>query len=183
MHEDDPDKRIAELEHQLAEQKRIAELELQLAEAKGVYPRRADPPGFGGQAGSGPYQPANGELAPRSRATERNWVLRAIVLVGLPVGAVVSFITAAYVGAVFPSTVQWMNGIVCRNGYQLASKSSGYSTPSGGSGTSWTFRCVRGASWYEPNGLAVIGLQALLFMLVLCAAVAVGVGVWRLLRR
>jgi len=72
---------------------------------------------------------------------------------------------------------------VCRNGYRLASKSSGYSTPSGGSGTSWSFRCVRENSWYEANGLAVIGLQFLLFMLVMCAGVAVGVGMWRLLRK
>jgi len=34
MDQDDPEKRIAELERQLAAQKRIAELERQLAEAK-----------------------------------------------------------------------------------------------------------------------------------------------------
>jgi endonuclease/exonuclease/phosphatase (EEP) superfamily protein YafD len=34
MDQDDPEKRIAELERQLAEQKRIAELKRQLAEAK-----------------------------------------------------------------------------------------------------------------------------------------------------
>src|ERR1700752_3319409 len=36
MDQHDPEKRIAELERQLAEQKRIAELERQLAEAKGA---------------------------------------------------------------------------------------------------------------------------------------------------
>ena len=49
MYPDDPEKRIAELERQLAEQKRIAELERQLAELKGAggqvgHPEQQQPP-------------------------------------------------------------------------------------------------------------------------------------------
>jgi len=43
MDQDDPEKRIAELERQLAEQKRIAELERQLAEAKRAAGQVGDP--------------------------------------------------------------------------------------------------------------------------------------------
>lgn len=57
MDSDDPEKRIAELERQLAEQKRIAELERQLAEAKAAAdPNRAEgqsPSFFTVQTGAG----------------------------------------------------------------------------------------------------------------------------------
>lgn len=45
MDRDGADDRIAELEHQLAQQRRIAELERQLAEAKAAEPGRATAPG------------------------------------------------------------------------------------------------------------------------------------------
>jgi hypothetical protein len=43
MDQDDPEKRVAELERQLAEQKRVAELERQLAEAKAVGQGQQNP--------------------------------------------------------------------------------------------------------------------------------------------
>ncbi|MCV7195157.1 hypothetical protein [Mycobacterium angelicum] len=46
MNEDDPERRIAELERQLANQRRIAELERQLAEARAAAGQ--DEPGYGG---------------------------------------------------------------------------------------------------------------------------------------
>jgi len=103
MNQDDPEQRIAELEQQLAE-------------ARGGYPRQADPEGFGGQADSGPFEPAFWKPVPRPLATERNWVLWAIGLFGLPIGAVGCWIAAAFGSAVFPSSVQWMNGTFAATG-------------------------------------------------------------------
>ncbi len=67
MHEDDPERRIAELEHELAAQKRIAELERQLAEAKAAAGEKC----AGGQppqdtaARAGGWQDVPDEHAPR----------------------------------------------------------------------------------------------------------------------
>jgi Mycobacterium membrane protein len=188
----DPERRIAELERQLAEQKRIAELERQLADAKAA---RADPANEWRDASDGgtqgpevfTFDSSGGHgrpLAPdeTARGERRVWAFFGLVFV-LPIVAVVCFCVAGAMLTLKPSSAMWMSGIVCSSGYHLSDDSKHYSTPSGGSGITMSFRCVRGASSYHTNDFAILGLQFLLVALVLCAAAAVGVLMWRLFRK
>ncbi len=193
MDQDDAERRIAELERQLAEQKRIAELERQLADARAAD--RAEP-ATGWQDASDRGRPGPEEftfdspekhvrtLTPdeTARGDRRVWVLFGLIFV-LPIAAVVCFCVATALAALKPSSAMWTSGIVCKSGYHLSNDNKHYSTPSGGSGTTMSFRCVSGASWYHANDWAILGLQMLLIGLVLFAATAVGVLMWRLWRK
>jgi hypothetical protein len=161
MYEDDPEKRIGELERRLAEAKAQAS-EWQNASDRGMPPRE----GF-----------TQDETAGRGRGV---WVLFGLVFV-LPIVAVVCLCATTALVALKPSSAMWMSGIVCGSGYHLGNYNKHYDTPSGGSGTTMSFRCVSGKNSYHANDFAVFGLQFLLVGLVLCAAVAVGVLMWRLL--
>lgn len=185
MNLEDSEKRIAELERQLAQQKRIAELERQLAEAKAAAgeARSAGPStgvpapepvadrGLVGVGGGG--FPAAGR---RGIGADRAGAVIGLIggFVGICVGA------AAAVTAVIPSSALWMSGIVCPSGYDMAFSTSHYGYKPGQSGTSVSFQCVRGDSAYDVNDFAVFGLQFLLVVLLVC----VGGGlIWRLARR
>jgi Protein of unknown function (DUF3060) len=67
MEPDDPEKRIAELERQVAEQKRIADLERQLAEAKAAAGQHAAGQHDGGQQPAPPWAGVPGFDSPHMR--------------------------------------------------------------------------------------------------------------------
>ncbi|MGZ4577369.1 MAG: hypothetical protein ACXVX1_06550 [Mycobacterium sp.] len=181
---EDSEKRIAELERQLAQQKRIAELERQLAEAKvaagearsaGPSPpfQAVEPVAERGLVGVG-----RGGFGTPGRRIGANRAGAAIGLIGGLFGICVG--AAAAVTAVIPSSALWMGAIVCPSGYGMAFSTSHYSYKPGQSGTSVSFQCVSGDSAYDVNDFAVFGLQFLLVVLLVC----VGGGlIWRLTRR
>jgi hypothetical protein len=251
MDQDDPEKRIAELERQLAEQKRIAELEHQIAQAKVAAqgqdvpmppPQPGQPTGFkgawvsvdgggfqqvsgqgmgaalppqaaeqlaglvnnivhqaevsgqggitgrGGFAGQGGYPGqvsfGSGQTGfPRQRPRGKlgGFPLALFITVMVPVVIVCFAASHILVGAA-PSSVQWMSGIVCDSGDQLADSSRHYTTSSGGSGKNVSFQCVSGASSYPANDFAIMGLQFLVLTVVVGGAVA-AVLMWRQLRK
>jgi len=206
MDYEDPEKRIAELERQLAAQKRIAELERQLAEARAVPHEdrvaKQPPQSFDAQAIAGHHrgqgrpqdvgalagvksQPAfpgetdfGGKAGFRSQRRQR----RGIGLVAIPVIAGLWGVVAG-VNSYIPSSALWMSGIVCSSPYHLEYSTSHYSYNPAQSGTSVSFQCVNGASSYDVNDFAIVGLQVVLAVLVLCGAVAVGRLMRRLLRK
>jgi len=114
------------------------------------------------------------------RGDNRVWIFFGLVFV-LPIAAVVCLCVTTGLVTLNPSSALWMSGIVCGGGYHLANDNKHYDTPSGGSGITMSFRCVSGNNSYHANDFAIFGLQFLLVGLVLCAAVAVGVLMWRLL--
>jgi hypothetical protein len=151
MDQDDPEKRIADLERQLAEQKR-----------------------FWRDAGSGTQRPwPKQEGADQGRDGGR-------------LAAVGPFLFAALWTIAFtdhnPWSAVWMNGIVCSSGYHLAYDTR-YVTGPSGPDIITDFQCVNGAGSYVVDDLVIKGLQFLLALLVLYVAVAVGVLMWRRLRR
>jgi hypothetical protein len=179
--EEAPEKRIADLERELAQQRRIAELERQLAEAKATA---GDSPGdealqharvtvkntrvvYGGM---GSRRAAVGRQAAfRARRPQRVFGgagLGALAgLFGICVGA------AAALTAVFPATALWASAIVCRSPYHLDYSTSHYSYRPGQSGTSVSFQCVNGDAWYGVNEFALMALQSLLSGLVVSGIV------------
>jgi len=143
---DDPRERIAELERQLAEQKRINELESQLAEAKS-------------DARDDNSDVALLDRPVPGRKRSFGWMIPAL---GLCV------VLAAALTAMAPSTVLWTSGILCRAPYQLDYRRSetvvGNSHSYGSS-----FQCVSDADSHGVNQFAVMGLQLLPLVLVVCA--------------
>jgi hypothetical protein len=82
----------------------------------------------------------------------------------------------------FPSSVLWMSGLVCRNGYHLEYDVSHYSRAPGESTSTVDHACVSGENSYDVNDLMVWGLQAVAVVLVLSAIGAIGFAIWRRLR-
>ncbi len=172
----DPEKRIAELERQLAQQKRIAELERQLTEAKAV----AGGEGVVGQGvdehtlrdatirvGHSAVNPSRQDSRQRSQRKRAGSNLGTIIgIVGGGFGICIG--GAAALVAVFPSSALWTSAIVCSSPYQLAYGTSHYSYKPGQSGRIVSFQCVNGANAYAANHLAIGGLQALAIALVAC---------------
>ena len=158
MDQDDPEKRIADLEHQLAERMRGAALPPALPGTwvsvdEGGFQQVGIPGGearFGGQ---------------RPRRTV-GWTGR--VDVGTVV--VIGIVATVLVTKLIPSSALWTSGIVCNIPSHLAYSES----LSLGQATSRTFQCVSGESSYAASKLAIYALQTLVSALVLCGTVAAG---------
>jgi hypothetical protein len=80
-------------------------------------------------------------------------------------------IGAAAITAVFPSTAMWTSGLVCAGRYHLHYRRSEISIGNDHSYGS-SFRCVSDAGSYNVNQLAIIGLQVLPLVLLVCAIAA-----------
>jgi hypothetical protein len=91
-------------------------------------------------------------------------------------------VVAQLLEAFVPSSVQWMNGIVCASGYHLAPHSSSYSYGTH-SGININFQCVNGASRYDTSIWPIHAILILSMALVLCGVAAVGVLMWRQMRK
>jgi hypothetical protein len=156
MDQDDPEKRIAELEHQLAERMRGADLRPALPRTRvsvdgGGFQQVGIPRGearFGGQ---------------RPRRTV-GWTSH--VDVGTVV--VIGIVATALVTMLIPSSALWTSGIVCKTPSHLAYSES----LSLGHATGRTFQCVSGDSSYPASKLAIYALQTLVSAIVLCGTVA-----------
>ena len=167
MDQDDPEKRIADLERQLAERKRGAYLPPAL-------PRTwvsVDRGGFQ-QVGTPGDEARFGGQRPRRTV---GWTGR--VDVGTMV--VIGIIAPVLVTMLIPSSALWTSGIVCNTPSHLAYSAS----LSLGHGTSRTFQCVSGDSSYAASKLAIYALQTLVSALVLCCTVAADRLTWRLSRK
>jgi hypothetical protein len=165
MDQDDPEWRIAELERQLADAKAADRAE----------------PATGWQHASDRGRPgpeftfdSSGEHVRTFDQDEISWDDRRVWVFGLifvfPIIAVFCFRIAGGLATLLPSSAMWTSGIVCGSGYHLSNDNRHYSTPSGGSGTTMSFRCVSGNSSYHANDWAILGLQFLLVGVLLCAA-------------
>jgi len=163
MDQDDPEKRIADLEHQLAERMRGADLPPALPRTwvsvdGGGFQQVGTPgdeAGFGGQ---------------RPRHTV-GWTGR------VDVGTIVAIgiVAPVLVTMLIPSSALWTSGIVCSTPSYLAYSES----LSLGHATGRTFQCVSGDSSYAASKLAIYALQTLVSALVLCGTVAAGRLTWR----
>jgi NADPH-dependent 2,4-dienoyl-CoA reductase/sulfur reductase-like enzyme len=158
MDQDDPEKRIADLEHQLAERMRGADL-------PPAPPRTwvsVDGGGFqqvgipGGEARFGGQRP---------RRTV-GWTGR----VDVETVVVIGIVATVLVTMLIPSSALWTSGIVCN----IPSHLSYSASLSAGHATSRTFQCVSGDSSYAASKLAIYALQALVSALVLFGTVAAG---------
>jgi hypothetical protein len=168
VNQDDPEKRIVELERQLAEQKRAAESERQRNVA-----RQAGSQTHGGE--QQPWlSPAHAAAIAEDQARRRKLNTENLIgWISIVVGGLLGIwgVGLALTVAVFPSTVMWMSEIVCDIPYHLEYSAGG----------NVVFECVSDERSYrvmEP----VIGMQALLIALivfVLAVVVAVCVVVWR----
>ncbi len=129
--------------------------------------------------GLGPVgQPGFPGKPPRPRLERGDRVGAVIGAIGGGIGLCVG--GAAALTAAIPASALWMSAIVCDSQYHLTYDISGYSYRPGQSGTSVTFQCVSGAGSYDVNTFAVMGLQSLLAVLVVCT---VGCVIWRLARK
>ena len=165
MNQDDPEKRIAELEHQLAERMRGADLPPAL-------PRNwvsVDGGGFFQQVGTPGDEARFGGQRPRRTVGWTGPVdVETIVVIGIVAPVLVTLL--------IPSSALWTSGIVCNTPSHLAYSES----LSLGHATSRTFQCVSGDSSYAASKLAIYALQTLVSALVLCGTVAAGRLTWRL---
>ena len=252
MDQDDPEKRIAELEQQVAEQKRIADLERQLAEAKRAAaqadvsqpappPPSAPPPagqsgpavvhggtwvsvdGSGFQrvdgSGAGSSAPSStmerlaaalhaGTLSAdqvRSRVSPEmaDEILRLALLGSQPgreartgldgwpaairpagrrfrlwpaalAAPLIALVVGGLIAIAIPPSTLWAGVVVCRSPNHLTFNSTYTWSTTGSTGTHTTYQCVSHASTYPISQHVIVGLQALLFALVVCGAVAIG---------
>ena len=192
MDQEDLEKRVAELERQLAEQKRVAELDRQFADAKAAE-RAAERQRIASelerhlaeQQRIVDRQVAEAQAANRAGKRKFLGIGNAYWAGPLLAGLFVSFMVAVFSTVFFPSSVLWTSGIVCDSGHHLAESRSQYSYQPGRWGTSSYFWCVNDASslhtiYYE---FPIVGLQFLLAALVICPAMAAGGLIWRLLRK
>ena len=154
MDSDDPETRIDEFEGQLAHQKRIAELERQLAEAKAAA----------GHDDVIRQRPQDLRQRPQRKRAGSNLGTLIGIIVG---GGGICVGGAAALIAVFPSSALWTSAIVCSSPYQLAYKTAHYSYKPGQSGRTVNFQCASDAGSYYANNLEIGGLQALAIALVL----------------
>ena len=172
VNQDDPEKRIAELERQLAEQKRAAGFERQRSFAKQG----------GGQTHGADQQPwlsaahaaaIAEDQARRGKLNRENLIGWISIVVGGLLG--IWGVGVALTLAVFPSAAMWMSGIVCDSPYHLEHSAGG----------NVFFECVSDESSYRVMG-PVMGIQALLIALIVfvpAVVVAVCFLVWRRLGR
>jgi hypothetical protein len=158
MDRDDPEKRIADLERQLAERKCGADLPPAL-------PRTWVSVDGGGflQVGTPGDEARFGGQRPRRTV---GWTGR--VDVGTIV--VIGIVATVLVTMLVPSSALWTSGIVCNTPSHLAFSES----LSVSHATSRTFQCVSGDSSYAASKLAIYALQTLVCALVLCGTVAAG---------
>jgi hypothetical protein len=167
MDKDDPEKRIADLEHQLAERMRGADLPPALprtwVSVDGSGFQQVGIPGDG--AGFGGHRPHR----------TVGWTGR--VDVGTIV--VIGIVAPVLVTMLIPSSALWTSGIVCNGASHLAYSAS----LSLSHATSRTFQCVSGDSSYAASNLAIYTLQTLVSALVLCGTVAASQLTWRLSRK
>jgi uncharacterized membrane protein YeaQ/YmgE (transglycosylase-associated protein family) len=208
MDDDDPQKRIAELERQLAEQKRIAELERQLADAKAaaggdhgaIAQLREATSGAAAKAGMSQAQLDDelrnamvtvrtghsvGYLGPNGqRGDRRQRKLTGGTLVGA-IGGLIGICVggAAALTAMLPSSALWTSAIVCGGPNQLMVNTSHYSYKPGQSGTSVDFQCLGGDGGHAVNFLAISALQTLFVALAVVGVLAIGVVVRSVLRK
>jgi hypothetical protein len=158
MDQDDPEKRIADLEHQLAERMRGADLPPAL-------PRTwVSVDGGGFQHVGTPVDEAwFGGQRPRRTV---GWTDRVDVGTVVVIGIVVTVLVTMLI----PWSALWTSGIVCNSPSHLAYSES----LSLGHATGRTFQCVSGDSSYAASKLAIYALQTLVSALVLCGTVAAG---------
>jgi hypothetical protein len=153
-----------------------------------VYSGQGAAPDYSTLAGMGPPPAFSQQVGSRRQVAQgrrRPWGLRGwpdrigaiLGTLGICVGA------AASLTAMMPSSALWTSPFVCDSGYQLAYDTTNYSYKPGQSGTSVSFECVGATGSYEPSWIAIDALQTLLAAVVLGAAVAVGLMIWRLIRR
>jgi hypothetical protein len=164
MHRDDPEKRIAELERQLAERKRGADL-------RPALPRTwvsVDGGGFQQVGIPGDEARFGGQRRRRTVGWTGRVDVETIVVIGIVAPVLVTML--------IPSSALWTSGIVCNTPSHLAYSAS----LSLGHATSRTFQCVSGDSSYAASKLAIYALQTLVSALVLCGTVAAGRLTWRL---
>jgi hypothetical protein len=170
MDQDDLEKRVAELERQLAEQKRMV---------RSVTPQEA-----AGRLGipdvefgaATEYYPWSGNRRPR-RTFPFVGIALALGVAIFPLYGIVAGFTP-----MFPSSAMWMSGIMCRSPYHFAYHNEGY-VYGRAPGFRGGFQCVSGDSAYHINYFVVSVLQTLLVVLALFGAMTVGVLMWRLLRK
>jgi hypothetical protein len=199
MDRDDPEKRIADLEHQLAERKRAAELERQLAERNAAARGHGQPPPFTAtHAGARWYPPGYpGQAVPSGQAglgrqpqwrTLAPWVILGFVILVMFSGVAAFGLTLI----VDPSSAQWTGGILCDSGYHLEGREQAgtilpamqYNTPSSTTAYSALFTCVNGHNEYALSDSGpVVGLQALAIMIVVGLPLLAVAAVWALIRR
>src|ERR1700739_3650886 len=158
MDQDDPEKRIADLEHQLAERMRGADLPPALPRT------RVSVDGGGFQHAGTPEDEATfGGQRPRRTV---GWTDR----VDVATIVVIGIVAAVLLTMLIPSSALWTSGIVCNTPSHLEYSQS----LSLGHATSRTFQCVSGDSSYAASKLAIYALQTLVSALVLCGTVAAG---------
>jgi hypothetical protein len=128
---------------------------------QGAAPNYSAPPGFAEQFGSGHKAARDGRRpwGTRSRGDRIGAIVGAL---GLCIGA------AAALTATMPASALWMSPLVCDDEYQLAHNVS--------------FQCVDATGSYDVNSMTIGTYQTLLCALVLGAAVAIGVAIWRGIR-
>jgi hypothetical protein len=176
MDQDDLEKRVAELERQLAEQKRVARF---------VTPEEAGRLGISDsalealtQSKQGAYTSDAWSRRQRPRRKRGALIMFGVLIAILgPLYSVVAGVTAA-----LPSSAMWMSGIMCSSPYHMAYHNEGYQYGRA-PGFRGGFQCVSGDSSYHVNYFAISVLQTLLVVLVMFGVLVVGVLMWRLLRK
>jgi hypothetical protein len=189
MDQEDPEKRIAELERQLAAAKAVAEGQEYSEPVLSQWPTpRMPPPPAPPQTGPpvGWNSPQN--LGPPAGRRSRTAVWGTGSTIGhlwpiIVVVVVVSIVGAFGMELATPSSTMWTSWIVCPSPYHLTYTSFHSQFGGGKSGNSTDFQCVSGINSSHVNEFRVFVLQALLIALVLCGAVALVVLIRRLLRR
>jgi hypothetical protein len=167
MNQDDPEKRIAELEHQLAERMRGADLPPAL------------PRTWVSVVGGGFQQVGTPGGEARFRGQRPRRTVGWTGPVDVETMVVIGIVAPVLVTMLIPSSALWTSGIVCNTPSHLAYSES----LSLGHGTSSSFQCVSGDSSYAASKLVIYALQTLVSALVLCGTVAAGRLTWRLSRK
>jgi hypothetical protein len=192
VEEDDPEKRVAELERRLAEvapasgQQHTAEPPPQFSDTQPI----PIPGAFAGPQAHGVTPDARARRNARFRAhartmypqIRRQQARRKLIgwIIGvLSVAAGLWTLALALSVLVFPSTTLWMTGIVCDSPYHLEHYKIGPA-----SDWSVKFRCVNGQSSYSAMD-SVVAIQALVIALVVAVltVVAIAILVWLLRKR
>ncbi|MUL62898.1 hypothetical protein BOO86_00360 [Mycobacterium sp. CBMA 234] len=169
MEQDDTEKRIEELERQLAQQKRLAELERQLAntDAEADSGRAAD------------LLSSRQVAPPPHKEGRRVWVAIVGTFALIPLVLLV-FLPGWLLESMAPSTVSWTRWIVCGDGsYHLTFKTVRTMTVMTRS-SSTTVQCVSGNHAFTVNEFTIVILQVVLVAVVEIGLVAAGLLLARL---
>ena len=170
MDQDDPQKRIADLERQLAGAKAAAR------EDQGVPEEPAppygqswrDPTSYGAPPGFVAFPPETGIRRLHFRVSGK---LIALIVVPLMLGWMTS--------AAIPESALWMSRILCSSPYHL-NFDPDYEMGSGSTHSFNNFQCVNFGSVHPVSQWTITAVQAMLIALVLWAAAAIGFLIWRL---